>query len=167
MKVIFVWIALGLLFFGCSNSEPQIKESDNKTINFKGITARDPVGSPTNTADPDDWNFDDKWIEQEISLFGKSLSADCPLPESLRIMAFPNPATSRLSIYTTKPDSARIALRVVDKNFKLLLATDSLYADAVIYDLSKIGVQDTVRVYYKLITKSCEYRGHGDIVIKK
>jgi len=167
MKVIFVWIALGLLFFGCSNSEPQVKEIDNKTINFKGITARDPVGSPMNTADPDDWNFNDKWIEQEISLFGKNLSTDCPIRESLRIMAFPNPATSRLSIYTTKPDSARIALRVVDKNFKLLLSTDSLYADAVIYDLSKIGVQDTVRVYYKIIAKSCEYWGHGDIVIKR
>jgi len=162
-----VWIILSILFCNCSNSDPQVKNSVDKLIKFNGITARDLVGAPIGNADPDDWNFNDKWIENELSLFGTSLSEDCPLPESYRIMAYPNPASSQVEVYIDKPDSARIAIRVVDRNFKVLMAADSLYAKSARFDFSKFEVQDTVRVYYKIINKSCEFRGHGDIFIRK
>ena len=167
IKTFFACIILSFLFLTCSKEESGVNSIVEDKITFNGISERDPTGVPVREADPDDWNFKDTWAAQELALFGKGYGSDCMLPEAYNIMAYPNPIIDKVVIDAGKPESVRLAIRVVDRNFKVLLALDSIYSKSTMLDFSKFGIQDTVRVYYKYIDNSCEYRGHGDILIKK
>lgn len=165
-RILALSVIVSFLSVGCKDNEPENPVKETEKITFKGIVERDARGIPY-TEDPDDWKFTDKWVEQELSLFGNSLGTNCLLPESYGIIAYPNPCIDKVSIHVNKPDSVRLALRIVDRNFKVLMSKDSLYSKITMFDVGSLGVQDTVRVYYKFMNGSCEFRGHGDVVIKK
>lgn len=167
MKIVLVLsVIVSFVLIGCKKNEPEIPVKEPEKITFKGIVNRDAKGIPY-SEDADDWNFKDKWVEQELSLFGKSLNTSCQLPESYGIIAYPNPCIDKIAIHVNKPDSVRLAVRIVDKNFNTLLSKDSLYAKINVIDLATLSIKDTVRIYYKFMDKSCEFRGHGDVVITK
>lgn len=159
-------VMISVTLFGCENNEVDNPDEEIPKITFKGIVERDARGMPY-TEDPDDWKLTDKWVAQELKLFGLSLNNNCALPESYGIIAYPNPAINQVTIHVNKPNSVRMAVRIVDKNFKTRMSFDSLYATMTAIDLSGIAGADTVRVYYKFLDGSCEFRGHGDLVIKK
>jgi hypothetical protein len=172
MKIILLTVIISLSFFSCDQNvltdplEPVDPVVKPEKISFSGILVRDERGVPYSDIDPDDWNIKDTWVEQEQALFGIGLKSDCAIAD-YEIIAYPNPTFDKVSIHVLKPDSVRLAIRIVDKNFKTLLAKDSLYAKINKIDLSSLGVKDTVRVYYKFMNGSCEFRGHGDVVIEK
>ena len=152
--------------FSCNQNDPADLIKEPEKIKFSGILLRDERGLPLSPVDPDDWNIKDTWVEQEMSLFGSNLKTDCPTTD-YEIIAYPNPTRGISAIHVYKPDSIRLAIRIVDKNFKTLFAKDSLYSKINLIDYSSFGITDTVRVYYKFINGGCEFRGHGDVVIRK
>lgn len=166
MKKVVLSVILGFGLFSCNQNDPTDPVKEPEKIKFSGILVRDAKGLPLSPVDPDDWNIKDTWVEQEISLFGSNFRTDCPATD-YEIIAYPNPAIDKASIHVYKPDSVRLAIRIVDKNFKTLFAKDSLYSKINMVDFSAFGITDTVRVYYKFINGGCEFRGHGDVVIRK
>lgn len=166
MKKVVLSVMLGFSLFSCNQNDPEDLVKTPEKIKFSGILLRDERGLPLSPVDPDDWNIKDIWVEQEMSLFGSNLKTDCPATD-YEIIAYPNPAKAKAAIHVYKPDSVRLAIRIVDKNFKTLLAKDSLYTKINMIDFAAFGITDTVRVYYKFINGGCEFRGHGDVVITK
>ncbi|GLU56568.1 hypothetical protein [Dyadobacter frigoris] len=166
MKKVILSVILGFAFFSCNQNDPEDLVKTPEKITFSGILLRDERGLPLSEVDPDDWNIKDTWVEQEISLFGSNLKTNCPATD-YEIIAYPNPVKDKAAIHVYKPDSVRLAIRIVDKNFKTLFAKDSLYTKINMIDFSAFGITDTVRVYYKFINGGCEFRGHGDVVIGK
>jgi hypothetical protein len=167
MRIFLVLSVLIIVtLFGCENFVLEDPIEKDPKITFQGIVERDARGMPY-TEDPDDWKLTDTWVEQELKLFGISLNTNCKLPESYGIIAYPNPLIDQFVLHVNKPDSVRMAIRIVDKNFKTLMSIDSMFATMTKIDVSDFGMADTVRVYYKFLDGSCEFRGHGDLVIKK
>ena len=65
-------------------------------------------------------------------------------------------------------DNNRFSYRLVDKNFNVLRAYDSIYANVLQFNFENLDLfNDTVRLYYKSTLDGCEFRGHGDIVFKR
>ncbi|WP_159476091.1 hypothetical protein [Dyadobacter sp. 3J3] len=166
MKKVILIVILGFTFFSCNQNDPGDLVKTPEKISFSGILVRDERGLPLSEVDPDDWNIKDTWVEQEMSLFGSNLKTNCPATD-YEIIGYPNPTRGQTAIHVYKPDSVRLAIRIVDKNLKTLFAKDSLYSKINLVDFSAFGITDTVRVYYKFINGGCEFRGHGDVVIRK
>jgi hypothetical protein len=147
------------------------KESNNSVtgkIYFTGITERDVTGIPLAVPDTTDWRFDDIWTTKEENLFSimynnsnQRINADIEL--------YPNPTTGIFRIHLgNKSNSSRLAIRLVDKDFKVLIKNDSLYSQSISINATDFNGNDTLRLYYKLIDSlNYEYKGHGDILIKK
>lgn len=166
MKKVILSVILGFSLFSCNQNDLTDPVKEPEKIKFSGILLRDERGLPLSPVDPDDWNIKDSWVAQEISLFGSNLKTDCSATD-YEIISYPNPTKDKAAIHVYKPDSVRLAIRIVDKNFKTLFAKDSLYTKINMINFSAFGITDTVRVYYKFINGGCEFRGHGDVVIKK
>lgn len=165
MRIILFLLLTSVIFYSCQNSS-KLEPVEEEKIEFKGIFEMDERGVPVSDRDSDDWNFTDTWVQQEISLFNRNLRTDCTLPEMYGIIGYPNPTFNIVNLHVNKPDSVRMAIRIVDRNFKVLMSKDSLYAVKNAIDLSQFNIKDTVRVYYKFINGNCEFRGHGDLVIE-
>jgi hypothetical protein len=61
----------------------------------------------------------------------------------------------------------KFMLRIVDRDYNIITSTDSIlpYRNHF-FDLKDLNIiNDTVRVYYKIINDNCELKGHGDLVI--
>ena len=166
MKKIVLGVILGFSLSSCNQNDPTDPVKEPEKIKFSGILIRDERGLPLNPVDPDDWNIKDTWVEQEMSLFGNNLKTDCAAP-GYEIIAYPNPVLNKSFIAVYKPDSVQYAIRIVDKDFKVLFKKDSIKTKAILIDYASFGIKDTVRVYYKFINGGCEFRGHGDVVIRK
>ncbi len=66
-----------------------------------------------------------------------------------------------------KPEDSRLALRIVDQDFNVLISLDSIYVSTLSFNLTSLNVSnEIVRVYYKIFGEECELRGHGDIKVE-
>jgi hypothetical protein len=154
-----------VISLGCKKEPANIK-SDSK-IYFAGITKTDIDGSLLSLPDTTDWRFDDHWNSKENNLFSsKYLTSNQKCTTS--ICLFPNPFNDIFMIDLNKmPAKSRIAFRLVNKEFKVIMSNDSVKSSISIMP-SDISTYDTLRLYYKLIDSlNFEYKGHGDILIKK
>jgi len=161
MRILVIVFLIGMiLFLSCK------KENDNNTI-FTGITVTDNVGR-ISSRDTTDWKLFENWSEKENSLFDDNLNSACSTGDfDYSIIAYPNPCSGIINLHISKPETMRLAFRVVDKNYNVLITQDSLYSSTIAFNFSYIHISnETVRIYYKLYGESCAFRGHGDLKIK-
>jgi hypothetical protein len=157
--MIFLGIIASIGIISCKDKGPEIK--------FTGITGMDKFGAVVGKADTTDWRTDDQWLDKEQKLFSENFSANCADPGKYRIMFYPNPCRSKSTLYAVKDSGVRVAIRLVDKNFNVIMSQDSVYVSSLSVDLSSFTLNDTIRLYYKFITPdNCEYWGHGDIFVQ-
>jgi len=150
------------LCVSCENGEDA-----SKKIDFKGITERN-ENATLQSRDTTDWRLDDEWNETEHTLFEETAEKPCnSVTDSFFILAYPNPCGSVLRIDLYKPDTMRLAYRIVDSNLDILMARDSVYSNSFVINANSLGgSNDIVRMYYKLIDRNCELKGHGDIKLE-
>ncbi len=158
----FLPLLLLVLFANC-------KKKDNSTgpsiQSYGGISATDANGDKQSN-DPTDWTINETWNEKEGSLFAGSYSTGCPATFNYSIIGFPNPATTIFAIGASKTTNATLQMRIVDRNYNVLMSKDTM-PDVLYINTSALGgVKDTVRVYYRFIENGCEFRGHGDVVLQ-
>jgi len=139
-------------------------------INFRGIISTDNNGNIIYNNDSTDWKINDIWSATEAGLFPTNKPI-CNNPPNYQVTGYPNPCNGYITINYRQPQQALLEYRIVDRYYNVLIANDSLkYVNnqSVNYmmDLSKYKGSDTIRMYYKIITNTCECRGHGDIVVK-
>ncbi|HEY4785573.1 MAG TPA: hypothetical protein VIH57_05970 [Bacteroidales bacterium] len=159
MRSYFVFVCLIFIpiFSGCKSKPESIK--------FTGITQMDKFGTIEGTPDTTDWGSKDIWTAREKALFADSFSTNCKAV-NFRAMFYPNPCRKKSTLYLLKDSTVRVAIRLVDKDLNVIMSNDSVYKSAMEFDLSSFKTDDTIRLYYKFITKDkCEYRGHGDISV--
>ena len=132
---------------------------------FSGVTVTDNLGVKLSD-DPTDWTFTDRWSSKEAGLFQSSYPLSCTASTTLSIIAYPNPSNGIFILEIAKPGTARLEIRLVDKNFNTLITNDAITSTAVQLNASTFGIKGLVRLYYRLIDNGCEYRGHGDIKIQ-
>jgi hypothetical protein len=158
-----VFLILILLISSCK------EKADNppagSKIYFSGLTQTDYNGWPI-TVDSTDWKTGDTWVKQETDLFTTIYQTDCTQGFDYIIRQYPNPCDGIFTLSFGKPVSTRLELRLVDKNFHLLFSNDSILGNAVQLDSKSFGIKDTLRLYYKFIENNCEFKGHGDILVK-
>jgi len=170
-------ILIGTIFIAsliACNKEKVNEPKDTKTY-FSGITKTSAMGELLSNPDTTDWRFDDNWTTKEEDLF---IIKNSPLNQkcSTQIFIYPNPFQDIFRINLNNlPTSSRLAIRLVDKDFKVILENDSLHGSVTLrpkiiigLDTLSISGRDTLRLYYKLIDSlNRELKGHGDILIQK
>ncbi len=175
--------AAALLLLACKKDPSKEALPADKPVYFTGITYIT-ENAQILIEDTTDWRTDDVWTEKEANLFGKKYNTNCLADHinekekvgqsanetaDLRnfIIAYPNPNQGILALNADYPDSTQVELRLVDKKFKILFSLDSLPKGQIIFDLTYLNLNDTVRFYYRFIKNNCEQRGHGDILFQK
>ncbi|HEY3369254.1 MAG TPA: hypothetical protein VGK10_00320 [Prolixibacteraceae bacterium] len=168
VNVIFI-----VSLLACNKSKENLP-ADSK-IYFKGITKMDDMGYSLSSPDTTDWRFDDKWTAKEEALFTTTTFNTPTIKYSTRIILYPNPFQSIFRInLNNMPDSSYLAIRLVDKDFNIILKKDSIVLSINLCpqvisgnDTMLISGYDTLRLYYKMIDHlNYEFKGHGDILIK-
>lgn len=165
IKNILISVAFIVSLIACSKDKEDAKK-DSKII-FKGITMLDEMGNPLSNPDTTDWRFDDKWTTEEEDLFAVK-NAGSNQKCLTQIIFYPNPFQDLSIIHLNNfPNSSRMSIRLVNKDFKILLKKDSIYG-SIYFSPRDVSSYDTLRLYYKLTDAlNFEHRGHGDILIKK
>jgi len=157
-RLFYVGLMLVPLFASCNTSKP-------KSEKFTGITQMDNFGTVQGIQDTTDWRCNDSFTDKENALFPESSAEPCKLV-SYKTIFYPNPCRKKSTLYFVKDPSVRVAFRLVDKDFNVIMSKDSIYNSPLEFDLSSFKTDDTIRLYYKFITKDkCEYNGHGDIFV--
>lgn len=168
MNKLLVALLLVALLPGCKKKKqtPDPLAPVATGVRFTGITETDAIGNIV-SIDSTDWGFHDVWTAAERGLFAVNYDTACLAVYPHQIVALPNPCTSRFSLFMDKSAGTLASFRLVDESFKTLTAVDSVASNAITFDAAGLGVRDTVRLYYKFIVNgTCEYRGHGDVVIR-
>ena len=165
IKNILISAVFIVSLIACSKDKEDAKK-DSKII-FKGITMMDEMGNSLSNPDTTDWRFDDKWTTEEEDLFAVK-NANSNQKCLTTIILYPNPFQDVFRINLNNfPNSSRMSVRLVNKDFKVLLKNDSIYGSIYFWP-SDVSSYDTLRLYYKLTDPlNFEHRGHGDILIKK
>jgi len=159
-------ISILLLAFILSNCKDEKNDQPApEKIYFSGLTQTDNNGWPV-TIDTTDWTTKDIWVKQESDLFLHIYQSNCVPSYVYQIAAYPNPCNGIFSLSFGKQPSTRGEMRLVDENFNTLFSGDSITSSFVMINASDYGIKDTVRLYYKFIENNCEFRGHGDILLK-
>lgn len=163
MKKMILLALVALYSFSCT------KETTNQTtetIAFNGFSFIEENGNIVRE-DPTDWLTSDKWNSTELGLFGlKAIPALCTNTLAAPVTAYPIPSNGNFFFQNGISSSARMEIRIVDKNYKKLYSNDSIYNNTYAFDLTGKVKSDTVRIYYRIIEKTCELHGHGDLFIK-
>jgi len=163
MKKFLAFFLLAILMSNCK--EDVVNPPAESKIYFRGLTQTDANGWVI-TNDTTDWRMNDTWLKQESDLFAANYNSGCLQNYKNEIVAYPNPAGAKFNLVFNKLESTRLELRLVDKNFNPLYSNDSIWGNEIQLDASVYGIKDTIRLYYKFIENNCEFRGHGDILIK-
>ena len=154
------------------------KKSDSTDkIVFSGIVYTNDVGQILSAGDPTDWKFQDSWVTQENNLFTPRNLQLCNLDTNFKIVCYPNPCNGNFMLRLWIPNRSIFEYHLVDKNFNSIInKTDTLVPGQVLMSLNVKNDtaynNELVRLYYKIIKldsvskPTCEYRGHGDILIK-
>lgn len=160
-NILFALLSIAIIS-GC-DKDP-INPTEPK-IYFKGITITDIQGIII-SEDTSDWTTNDTWSIKEGNLFSTTYYLGCLPQHNNKIIGYPNPGDGVFALHIQKDSSTRIEFRLVDENFNTLITHDSIYQNNIALDARTFGIQDTVRLYYKFIENNCEFRGHGDILIR-
>jgi len=166
LLALFIFIISGVIT-SCED-DPVIADTPPKTIVFNGITITDNNGWVIQN-DPDDWKLTESWTEKENSLFvEKNVNlCDNGNPDYAIHPSHLNSSSSQFNLNFTKPAGSRFAFRIVDRNYNVLLSNDSIFTNAIVFDVQSFNIKnDTVRMYYKYLGPDCELKGHGDIKIE-
>ena len=163
MKKLLTILALSLLVSYCG--EKNDNSPAKSRIYFTGLTQTDVNGWPI-TIDTTDWKTNDTWVKQESELFTNVYQSNCTQAYANEIAQYPNPCSGIFSLSFNKLATTRLELRLVDKSFNALYSNDSVWGNALMFDAGVFGIKDTLRLYYKFIEGNCEFRGHGDILVK-
>ena len=134
-------------------------------IYFTGLTQTDINAWPL-TTDTTDWKTNDSWIKQEQELFSKNYQSGCSQLYNYKIIAYPNPSSGLLTFSINKPSTTYVEMSLVDENFNVLYYIDSLTGSYITLNGANFGIKDTIRLYYRFIENNCEFKGHGDILLK-
>ena len=163
LRTKFFFIVFTVLFLSCVKDN---NENTSDKIVFEGITSTDYNGAII-SVDVTDWCFQDDWSVLETSLFTDEKELTCNLDDfNYQIISYPNPCNGTFYLNLLKPEDSMLAIRVVDKNFNVLVSLDSIYVSSLAFDLTSLNFSnEIVRVYYKVFGEDCELRGHGDIKI--
>jgi hypothetical protein len=153
------------LTFSCEKENTDNNKMD--TITFNGIT-KTTINGELISQDASDWKLQESWTDKETSLFIEKKDNSCiPENNNYSIISYPNPCDGIFNLHISKPDGCRLAFRIVDKNFNVLLSQDSVFSTSLGINLNDSGISnDTVRIYYKFFGSDCELKGHGDIKIE-
>jgi hypothetical protein len=153
-------VMLSLIMLSCHKDETSTPKDQ---IHFNGISETDVQGFPL-SFDTTDWRVDDQWNSREMALFTETKPQTCNNEgEEYHIAAYPNPCSDVLNLHVTKPADSRMAFRIVDRYYKVLLSGDSAMGNLTVNLNDNSIKNDTIRVYYKIFKENCELRGHGDI----
>jgi len=163
-RLIVLFIVTPLIIISCD------KEKDDNNIDeivFSGITMRDNVGN-TLSQDTNDWQLHDNWTDKENSLFFEKMNGICSTEDyDYYIISYPNPCSGMFFLHLSKPNYSRLAFRIVDKDFNILLSRDSITSTCIAINIGEFNVSnEIVRIYYKFFGQNCELKGHGDIKIE-
>ena len=168
--------ALLFLFSLCTSCE---KDKDNnltcnnnntiEKIYFDGISATDANGSPLNTPDAEDWNTSATWTTQETALFSQE-QAPCPTQLDQKVYpVYPNPTLGDFAFLINNAATSDLQLRFVDEDFQLIATYEYSQLDSGInmlnFDFQDMNLNDTIRLYYKVIQADCAFKGQGDILL--
>ena len=167
-KLILPALLLSLLTFSlaCDSCD----KDDNVIVlpTFTGFSLTDDNGQALSNPDFTDWRVDDAWEQVEKDLFGSSELSLCTGDGEVS-PAFPNSCSSVLSFRFVSTTNTTGYFRVVDKGFNVLLEANAIPfaagAKTISLNFSEIN-PDTVRLYYRIVGDNCEYRGHGDVIVK-
>jgi len=154
-------LLLLMVTIGCDKENTQEK----KRYYFTGITPTDANGNLMAMPDTTDWKTGDVWNEAEEKLFADTYVTNCTPSHPYKITVAPNPCVNSFIAWFNKDSSTQVNMRLVDENLNVLLSVDSVTAGAVSIDVSSF-IKDTVRLYYKFIANNCEFKGHGDVLIR-
>lgn len=161
-------LPLALLIFALSCSDCDKEDEIVPLPEFTGFSLTDENGQAMSDPDLTDWRVNDEWIQQEKDLFDFPELPICSHNASA-LPAYPNPCGNVLNFYFISTESATGYFRVVDKDFNILADIDSVPFEAggkiVALNFSAITA-DTVRLYYRIVDGTCEYRGHGDVLVQ-
>ncbi|MFO7828938.1 MAG: hypothetical protein R6V23_09980 [Bacteroidales bacterium] len=140
-------------------------EKDAENNLFIGITETNEFGEIISN-DETDWSLNESWNETENSLFSESFDNLCNTDDEYYLLtAYPNPCDAITTLKFTVPDDKRVAFRIVDNDYNILVSKDSANSDiAINFDYLKVQ-NDILRVYYKIYGENCELKGHGDIKV--
>lgn len=166
MKIqILIFAIILSLIISCNKDQTQNNTSSDQII-FNGYSNIDENGVII-TNDTSDWNANDSWNTNELNIFGINSSYKLCTSTQLTtpMIAYPIPNNGVFNLHATLENGSRLAVRIVDKNYKVLLSNDSLYGTAA-FDIKGLISNDTARIYYRIINKYCELHGHGDIFVK-
>jgi hypothetical protein len=156
-KIIIIGLIMSVFTSSC--------EKDTEENLFTGITESNEFGE-TISVDETDWNLTENWNETENSLFSESFDNLCSTDSEYYLLsAYPNPCDDIAMLKFIVPDDKRVAFRIVDKDYNILVSQDNASSDiAINFEYLKVQ-NDIVRVYYKIFGESCELNGHGDIKV--
>jgi len=138
-----------------------------ESIVFKGIRVTD-VNGKVYENDLTDWQLAETWNDTENSLFAEKRTNVCDTANiGYKVVSYPNPCNGIFNLYISKPIESRLAFRIVDRNYNVLLSQDSVYSNGIAINVQSFNIKnDTVRLYYKFLGTDCELKGHGDIKIE-
>jgi hypothetical protein len=144
----------------------------NKFPDFTQITETSINGALAQggTVDATDWKLNDVFTDDENALFGGASNlGTCALIPNEQIIGYPNANNGYFVLSSNISNAIFVEIRIVDKNFNVLRSiTNSASVQSYNFLLGGLVANgDYVRVYYKFITPTCEYKGHGDLKIMK
>lgn len=167
-KTILQTLLFSLLIFALSCSSCDEDDEIIAFPTFTGFSLTDDNGQALSNPDTTDWRVDDSWEQVEKGLFDLPELPLCSGDGAVS-PAFPNPCGSVLSFRFISTANTTGYFRVVDKDFNVLIESDSVPFEAgpkiISLNFSTV-VADTVRLYYRIVNGNCEYRGHGDVLVQ-
>lgn len=160
-------ILLPVLLFMIISCQKEKNKDTTDEIVFEGITMTDECGNFM-SQDTTDWKFTDNWTDKENALFIEKRDNICNINDfKYSIIAYPNPYDGIFSMEILKPENSRLAIRMVDQDFNVLISNDSITSHVIALTFRDLNLSnEIVRIYYKILSEDCELRGHGDIQIK-
>lgn len=162
-------LLFSLLVFALSCDSCDDDDDDEITLpSFTGITLTDNLGQSLGTPDATDWRVDDSWEQVEKDLFDLPTSTLCSSDGAVS-PGYPNPCEDFFGFRFVSSTNSIGFFRLVDRDFNVLMKRDSALLDAggdiILLNFSEIN-PDTVRLYYRIVSGACEYRGHGDVIVQ-
>ena len=162
---IFKLSLVACLLISCFACEKE--DTETAQVFFSGITNRDGNGNENGNVDPDDWNLNVTFNAQERALFPADNLPICTdaLDTVYSVYVYPNPC-SGIFVFGSIIQMDRIALRIVDDNYNVLFAQDSLTSPSLSINEQGDGGSRMVRMYYSVYNDTCKYQGYGDISLR-
>ena len=142
---------------------------------FSNYSGTDNNAQPTTSADTDDWNLNDLWVGNVVSVipYISDYGNPCETDQVSSVSpAYPNPTLGTFILTFNIDQNSSVAYRVVNQDFDILASGDTLKTTSnplnINIDISnQVVSNELVRVYYAIIkNNTCSFKGHGDIKIQ-